>query len=573
MSVHANDPVTGDTNPVDGSSWSKSEILFLICILSLTAAIRIRMSVLPVDYLANMHLIQYKAGTVLLEDSFYTLNIARNFAFGAGLTHDGVHQTTGVQPLAMLIASAGYRLFPADSDLPVTLFLCLLSVVSIVSMLFMYLTCRILAGAFSGSVALLIWAAAPTALMQINGLETSLAVCFNMVLIYMFVCFMRRDPDQIPPVNHALVFGVVAGLAVFARLDALILIGILGLILINYFRRFSGSARHKLIRIAVAAGSAVVCYLPWPVLAYIHTGRISYDSGIARRQIAKLMAGESVDTVPGLSFYQDNLIEMGRAFVEMHPVVQPWLTMPGSAVTAFGLSILLGFGLLFRHVRLTHLERTTYISLALYAAVLISSYVFYQYGRDFYHRYLATVIFISMCPVSVIAIKFLRVFKTKFSTAAVLVVSMFYCIVIPVTCRSTVDYFSHWTARTDYYRTGYYRFSGMARWMKEKTAPGTRIGSFQTGQLSYYSNRTVINLDGIVNRDAFRAIQKKRMAGYIRTLDLDYIADWDLMIRKLLQDVSSNPLTDSELELVYSGYFRVYRFLPGNLDRSTDNSL
>ena len=64
-----------------------------------------------------------------------------------------------------------------------------------------------------------------------------------------------------------------------------------------------------------------------------------------------------------------------------------------------------------------------------------------------------------------------------------------------------------------------------ARWIDAHTEPGARVGSFNAGILGYFSNRTVVNLDGVVNADAYRAKLEKRLPEYVRSMRLDYVAD------------------------------------------------
>lgn len=553
--------------------WSRAEIAALVLVLACAGAIRVRTALLPIDYLANMHLLQYKAGTILLEDSFYTLNIARNFTLGRGITHDGVHPTTGVQPLAMLIASIGYRCFPGDPDLPVHLFLLFLAAVSVAAMAVLYGLCRILAGPWAGFFPILVWAAAPAALMQVNGLETSLSVFLNLCLVALHARFMSRSgtPDESP--SGALGWGALAGLAVFARLDAVILVALL---LVHRVFANTGRGTHPSGRLRwamTASAAALVVYMPWLWMAQAHTGRIGYDSGIARRQIALRMAGEPIDALPSPGFYLDNLVEMGRALAEMHPLIRPWLVLPGPAPTAVLAGGIIAVAVLLIRCRFTRTQKILFTWMTGYAVVFCCAYIFYQFGRDFYHRYLATVIMLSMCPAGIAAHKlnrYLRSVSLRLQRVAVPVLLL--AIVMPPFLK-TADYVLNHRDRTEYYQSRYYRFSGMARWFRENTPENARIGAFQTGQLSYYSGRTVINLDGIVNREACRAIRNRVMASYVRSLNLDYLADWDLMIRRLLQEVSSEPLEPEELELVYSGYFKVYRFSARNLDTSALNSL
>jgi hypothetical protein len=64
-----------------------------------------------------------------------------------------------------------------------------------------------------------------------------------------------------------------------------------------------------------------------------------------------------------------------------------------------------------------------------------------------------------------------------------------------------------------------------ARWIEAYTDSGARIGSFNAGILGYFSHRTVVNLDGVVNADAYQAKRAKRLPAYMRDRGLDYLVD------------------------------------------------
>ena len=64
-----------------------------------------------------------------------------------------------------------------------------------------------------------------------------------------------------------------------------------------------------------------------------------------------------------------------------------------------------------------------------------------------------------------------------------------------------------------------------ARWLDANTSPDARVGSPNAGIIGYFSHRTVVNLDGVVNADAYYAIKECRSAAYVRAKRLDYLAD------------------------------------------------
>jgi hypothetical protein len=96
--------------------------------------------------------------------------------------------------------------------------------------------------------------------------------------------------------------------------------------------------------------------------------------------------------------------------------------------------------------------------------------------------------------------------------------------------------------------SGYYK---VALWMKDHVKKGEKIGSYQSGALGYFlEDNTVINLDGVVNPDAFRALKNNNSLGYIKSENITFLTDWNLNLRNLLIGRNSNGITDQDLVLI-----------------------
>ena len=67
-----------------------------------------------------------------------------------------------------------------------------------------------------------------------------------------------------------------------------------------------------------------------------------------------------------------------------------------------------------------------------------------------------------------------------------------------------------------------------ARWLEANTDEEARIGSYNAGILGYFSDRTVVNLDGVVNEDAYRARRDGKTVEYVCGNQIDYVVDLSL---------------------------------------------
>ena len=60
---------------------------------------------------------------------------------------------------------------------------------------------------------------------------------------------------------------------------------------------------------------------------------------------------------------------------------------------------------------------------------------------------------------------------------------------------------------------------------------GNKIASFNAGIYAYYSDRQVVNLDGVVNHDAFQAIKRFEIINYLNQQNISYVIDYDSAIK------------------------------------------
>jgi hypothetical protein len=61
--------------------------------------------------------------------------------------------------------------------------------------------------------------------------------------------------------------------------------------------------------------------------------------------------------------------------------------------------------------------------------------------------------------------------------------------------------------------------------VRDRFAPEEPVGSFNSAIIAYVNDRPIVNLDGVVNEDAVRAIRAGNLAGYLRSRKIRYIVD------------------------------------------------
>jgi hypothetical protein len=67
-------------------------------------------------------------------------------------------------------------------------------------------------------------------------------------------------------------------------------------------------------------------------------------------------------------------------------------------------------------------------------------------------------------------------------------------------------------------------------WLSQNVKGDERVASFNSGIYSYYNNFQVVNLDGVINHDAYVAIQNESIMAYLKEHEINYLLDSDLAI-------------------------------------------
>ena len=82
-----------------------------------------------------------------------------------------------------------------------------------------------------------------------------------------------------------------------------------------------------------------------------------------------------------------------------------------------------------------------------------------------------------------------------------------------------------------FWQIGYYPWQeemlAANQWLEKNVSQEDKIGSFNAGIYAYYSGRTIINLDGVVNNNAFEAIKDSNLISYIHQSGIKYLIDYD----------------------------------------------
>jgi 4-amino-4-deoxy-L-arabinose transferase-like glycosyltransferase len=446
------------------------------------------------------------------DDAFYYFSIARHAALDGSISVDGLTVTNGFHPLWLILISPFYLLPYHDPDLPVHLALTLGAVLDTVTVVLAYGFVRLVTRSSSAALgSAVVYGLNPRAVLYAaNGLETALNVCLFALFLYAYAEIRSRGGS----VARYLYMGAVGGLLLLSRTDNIFILSVVFL-----HATWAASRRGELRRL-VASQALVACLgAPWLVWNYSTFGTIMQTSAVA----VPLAFRELYPVAPGSPPITVLVASLGKLLNTSQWLTDAsWTGLP----PLVGLPLWIAVGLaVVRSWSATkrphdYGDGLTLVGLAMlaYVLLLLSHLTIRQYTRSWYFAPQAWV-FAALVGFS------LHYSRTrppgilwKYRRLAVLAIAETFVL---------VGVF--WWGR------GLYRWQvelyEAALWLRANTPLDTRIGSFNAGLHAYYSGRVVINLDGTVNCAALKAIKDKTLLDYMRSMQVEYVSDYDAAIR------------------------------------------
>ena len=466
--------------------------------------------------------------SLLMDDGFYYLGIARNVARGSGSTFSGGEPTNGYHPLWMLTLVPLFWLTESVKTALVASVLLQAGLMTAGAGV-AYRTARLTLGRLPAAVTALCWIAL-TYRLALSGLEFGLqALC---LLATAFV-YRRRFGADPPSLRYFLGLGGLLALSFLARLETVALAGTIGLLLLLRQARagFDRSAIHRLVAFAAPITLAVAGY--GLANLWLFGGPLPVSAYIKRVESAEYLA-------------HDPHYASGGWLVAKLALVSWWVQHTGwsfvLAMTAgtVGAGALLTAGILARRRRAwnawskRHLfPWTPFILFSL--AQLVASLTLYHSGLSFQPWYFVVQPWLAALGIGVVLETSRRwVRKTDAGRSARLAwlippVAVLLLLAGPLlTARSLWA----WESRmrlglSPAGQLAYEPLDAAALWLRStsEVPADAVVGAWNAGAIGYLSGRTVVNLDGLVNSWEFARRGRLDLCAYGRMRGITYLVD------------------------------------------------
>lgn len=458
-----------------------------------------------------LHRVDVLLYKTLPDDAFYYFQIARNIAQGHGVTFDGLAPTNGFHPLWMALITPIFVLFPGDQSVNASLILS--GLLDTFSAWMLYRLVKRLTGRPApGVLAALLYFLSPMVWMfSINGLETAVNMALVSVTAERFLAFSRYRRLSL---NHFALLGLLFGLALLGRTDNIFLIAGCSVSLLFLWRQLSIWRRLRGLVLAGVVTAMVTA--PWFLWNYVTFGSIVQVSGLILPYLEhQLFARASGGAFPELLRHTLTLLYQGTMWTFIWAGFGRLSNTEGSIVP-LALLFSVSAGLIWTDpVRRRRLGRQL-VQIAFLFLYVATLFLYHQGQRWIYREW----------------------YTVPITWTLLVLVGLFYDAVVELAGQRLPDKWPvHrlvWTVlfvtllvrSGNIWYTGIYPFQGgliALSHMIDELPTGARVGVSDSGYVGFTANKTVINLDGVVNNQAAAAIRQGRLMAYLLENQVDYL--------------------------------------------------
>jgi hypothetical protein len=484
------------------SRLSRKDDLFLLIALAFAVGIylydMLRILQLPISTLVSSRSI---------DDTFYYLNVARNWTAGRGLSFDGINSTNGVQwgwfsfvSLLSLLIRDHESLFRATLALAATLSL------GTIGLSFALRKHIGPTGALAASVWL--WCISRHCIFNI-GIESNLNL-FAVVGAFLFLCsWAARHPRPSP-----LITAVVVASLVWIRIDNILIASPIFIAIASFYAL--DKQRTSAVIFLLLVGIMVLLI---PSINYLTEGHALQVSGLAK------------SVHEGHRSIHDATIAQAVAMTwrGIERVLRMWLFSLPVVICSFTVFFRLAAGFVYSKWRSPlNVEGLSLLCCAFVGGgihLVATKYAFRYANMYLWHNVgSASIIVLSLCGLMSaydrIEKPWIRLALNTALLSNILFAGLLYWGGGYRTREMLASSFNPYLYRD--------RYEAALR-IKDYISPGERVGSWNAGQLGYFSGVQVVNLDGLVNSARFLdVLQSRKYHTFLREQNIGWIVDYKI---------------------------------------------
>jgi hypothetical protein len=482
----------------------------LLILIAITVVSRLALAFRPEARLASR---------TYIEDAFYAFNTAYHITEGNGITADGIHPTNGIQPLIVFLYVPFFAIADGDKWLAIRLIFILIALLEVASIIVLARLLKRLSCVEEEEVPWWQrpWIAGPamwTFLYPLlwhhgNGLETGLYALMILSSMYFYAGIRVKDEDE--SVGNWIVLGALLGITVLARIDAVFLVGGIGLT--ELIRRRTQAIPQMILM----AAAAFVVSSPWWFYNFTEFGSFMPISGQSQSQVSV--------TVDNLMRAAAVLADIGSTFFYMPYYLLPPMLMTIWIVFVFATAWRIGARISLWKFLPERSRIEILMPLAVMGVCIFIFYVFFFSAPHFLPRYFHPIRLLWLLFVCLSLPLIGKSIEASYREHK----RSFYVFGIPIALL--IIGFSANRYTYNFYVTRYNELYEAGVWAAER--PDKRVGMYQSGTATFVAPN-VTNLDGKVNPDAMNAIRHTGIGPYLQRERFDYLADVSSFVEPLV---------------------------------------
>ena len=481
---------------------SRWEVLLVVALASLGAAVRINLALKSMEFLIT---------ELVPDDAFYYFTVSRNTALGRGISFDGINPTNGFHPLWMVLLIPVFAMLKEPASIRAALLIgaALNVTAGIVIYLFLRDSLR-QARLIAVPMALLVlagWMFSPYIVRQsVNGMETSLSILLLATAIFIT---MRL---QIERATSLVAVSLVWGLVLLSRTD-MFLFWIPAMTFI-----FLKKPNQNFKPIVISVAITFLVLTPWIIWNLLTFGSLVQSSAVAIPQVIRASwIAESANEVTPLRI----LSHVGNLVWNAFRQLLTFGNLTSRALlTVTGLSVIIVLTTKDVARRLvTLLAQNAYLLVGLAGWFIVHDAIRWI-SRDWYFIAPVFVIWIALSF-------FVSGAFTVFRNRRWLEAGVLYAGLLVWLISGPAAYTSRQLAPPSSRYPWQAKMLEGANWIRESLPEDALVGAWNAGILGFFSERVVINLDGVVNNEILPYVRNKEICEYLNDANVEYVADFD----------------------------------------------
>ncbi|MBN1164296.1 MAG: hypothetical protein JXB45_06940 [Candidatus Krumholzibacteriota bacterium] len=426
--------------------------------------------------------------SLIPDDSSYFFEIAENAAGGNGLSCDGIHITNGFQPLWLYILIPIFLIYSGPPEIILRIILILQVSLLFLSSLIIYSTHSDFFSrkiAFFNGIIFIIIVFVPA----LNGMESALLI-FMLTALLAYSWKRRVFTANIP--RREIIFGLLLGLLMLTRLDAVFIgVSISVFCVARSFKDAGNRSQHIRRLILIITGASLI------VLPYLIYNHIAFGSLVP-------ISGALKSSFPHSTLSCYGFLKMGKKY---------WL------FTLYAIIYFISY--LLKHARKSPLQSNQdYFHLAMsvlaFSVILHALFtILFLKWAIFNWHFIYYAFFAALALNSLIAFLSSKFQTKKYS----LLLGLLFLSGTLIAVNKNYNRF-HASIDRNWQVASY----EAAIWARHNTDKNAIFAMKDSGHFGFFSERKVINLDGIVNNSSYQeTIKNKQLNLYLKENGVKYL--------------------------------------------------